>query len=890
MEQSYVYKDVRVPEVLRGIINHIGEVESYREELHNLGNQWDLLTILGQMGGTGTDMSGTREGFAKLTSELLAQLGLETLKKTVQDMGAKAQVAVDIVIRNLFERTADIGFLATDDDIRDFITSCSTHQGEAGGTPFTEDIVENGGQDAACAKLSKEGSAGLTPRAHLLKRFQEYVATYSVYFNIILLDDKGRVLLQLDKDNPVRTSWDPLILEALTTTVEYVEVFRQSDLVPGSDKSLIYAYRITESNDKDSRSLGVLCLCFRFENEMEGIFANLRGEHDWSVMTILDKTGAVIASSDIHHIPLGARLPMAVNEGFRVVRFAGRSYLAKTCATKGYQGFFGLGWFGHVMLPLAHAFEQSGARDLRSRVGEEILRAVLDDPRLFSEALRSIPVQAERIQRELERTVWNGNVRETDSRSKVLLWNISDAGARTKQVFEQSINNLHETVVSAILDDVEFQAALSVDIMDRNLYERANDCRWWALTTAFRRILAQPAISDADARTIAGILGYINGLYTVYTNLFVYDRQGRILAVSNPSEGHLAGSAINADWMRRTLALGHSQQYSVSPFEKTRFYGNRPTYIYGAVITSLDRPDEAVGGIGIVFDSEPQFKAMLQDSLPRDERGAVVQGCFGVFADRDRSIISSTDAGHAVGTTLRVDEAFFALKPGDGRGSIIVYLDHYSAVGARCGSGYREFKVKDGYDNDVIGMVFVPLASVSEAKGEARPQERRASIQVSRTRTGGKDCIEVASFFIGDRWLGINADHVLEAINPEGITIIPGAHKFVVGKVFYHGDPIPVVDIRQELRLPPKDINLETQIVVAKAGATKVGLLVDGLGEIPEVCLDRVEMANGLLDSQENYVECVIKPEPQSAGGNMLVVLDPERLVRYLVKGKEKKQ
>jgi len=36
-------------------------------------------------------------------------------------MEAKAQVAVDIVIRNLFERTADIGFLATDDDIREFI-------------------------------------------------------------------------------------------------------------------------------------------------------------------------------------------------------------------------------------------------------------------------------------------------------------------------------------------------------------------------------------------------------------------------------------------------------------------------------------------------------------------------------------------------------------------------------------------------------------------------------------------------------------------------------------------------------------------------------------------------------------------------------------------------
>lgn len=879
MDQVYVYKDVEIPRKLLGIINHMEDVESYREELHNLGNQWDLLTILGQMGGTGTDMTGTRAGFSRLTSELLAQLALETLKKTVQDMGAKAQVAVDIVIRNLFERTADIGFLATDDDIRDFLKSrvVSRH-----------DQPQDHLQDQA-----KEDHTTIFPdrvhspeQAHLVKRFQEYVAKYSVYFNIILLTPDGNVLVQLDKNNKVASSTDPLISEALNTTADYVEVFRYSDLLPDQERSLIYAYRVTQGNDKDSGALGVLCLCFRFENEMEGVFANLRGEGDWSVITILDKQGTVIASSDAYHIPLGAEMSMALNQEYKVVRFAGRPYLAKTCATKGYQGFFGLGWYGHVMLPLTHAFEQDGGRNLRSRVGEDILGAVLGDPRLFSESLRSIPVQAERIQRELERTVWNGNVRETDSRSKVLLWNISDAGARTKQVFEQSINNLHETVVSAILDDVAFQAALSVDIMDRNLYERANDCRWWALTSAFRRVLAQPSVSDQDARTISGILAYINGLYTVYTNLFVYDQQGRILAVSNPAEAHLVGTAINADWMRKTLALGHSQQYSVSPFEKTRFYDSRPTYIYGAVITDPRQPDEAVGGIGIVFDSEPQFQAMLRDSLPRDEKGEIVQGCFGVFVDRQRTIISSTDPELMIGGTLDIEPSFCDLKPGEGRASIIVYQNHYYAVGARSSSGYREFKVKDGYRNEVVGMVFVPLATVRETSvRDAGP--RKASMQVSRTRTGQKDCIEVASFFIGDRWLGINADLVLEAINPEGITTIPGSHSFVIGKVLYNGDPIPVVDIRQELRLPPKEFDVNTQIVVAAAGDSKMGLVVDALGEIPEVCIDRVNASNGLLDSQENYVEAVIKPDADAPGSSLLVVLDPERLVRHLVKGKK---
>ena len=462
------------------------DVEGYREELHNLGNQWDLLTILGQMSGTGTDMTGTRKGFQRLTSELLGQLGLETLKKVVQEIDSKAQVAVDIVIRNLFERTADIGFLATDDDIREFLVEVSG---------LVRQMDEPGLSGDQVAELEGLRSGHVE---RIVARFQEYVDKYSVYSNIILMDTGGRVMAQLDPDNDIDHSGDPLINEALVTTGEYVEVFRRTDLISSGEESLIYAYRVTETNDPESDPLGVLCLCFRFENEMEGVFRNLGKEGEWSVMTLLDKTGRVIASSDEHHIPLGAELDSDLDAKFKIMQFAGREYLATTCATKGYQGFFGLGWFGHVMIPLEHAFAR--AMDMNQSVKQSVLEAVMNDPRLFSRELRSIPLQAEHIQRELERTVWNGNVRESDGQSKVLLWNISDAGARTKMVFEQSIGNLHETVVSGILNDVEFQASLAVDIMDRNLYERANDCRWWALTSAFRKILSQQEISHPGRR------------------------------------------------------------------------------------------------------------------------------------------------------------------------------------------------------------------------------------------------------------------------------------------------------------------------------------------------------------------------------------------------------
>ncbi|WP_461208305.1 hypothetical protein [Desulfocurvus sp. DL9XJH121] len=83
----------------------MADVEGYREEPGNLGNQRELLPILGRMNGTGTNMTATRQRFQRLTSKLLAQVGLEPLKKTVQEMDGKAQVCVDIVIRHLFERT-----------------------------------------------------------------------------------------------------------------------------------------------------------------------------------------------------------------------------------------------------------------------------------------------------------------------------------------------------------------------------------------------------------------------------------------------------------------------------------------------------------------------------------------------------------------------------------------------------------------------------------------------------------------------------------------------------------------------------------------------------------------------------------------------------------------
>ena len=840
------YKGMELDDGLSDLIRHMDSVEEYRETLQTLQGVWDNLTLLGQLSGTGTDMSGTRQAFQRLTCDLLNSLGRETRKKTVQEMRAKAQVAVDIMIRNLFERTADIGFLATDDDLRAYLESIA-------------------------------GANGADPnaRARLESRFEEYARKYSVYNDILLLTPDGRVHAQLDKAHRVETSADPLIRASLETRDAYVETFRASDLQPGVPAALIYSYRVT---NRDGRPLGVLCLCFRFANETAGIFANLAGPGDWSVITLLDESGHVIASSDAWQVPVGAPLERVPHQDWKVVRFAGREYLATTRATRGYQGYMGPGWYGHVMLPLEHAFGQAATGSL-DQVDPEILAGVMANPDLFDQRLRDIPAQAEQIQRELNRSVWNGNVRHSgDGKSlnpafsKVLLWEISNTGLKTRDVFERSISNLHETVVSAILENSRFLASLAMDIMDRNLYERANDCRWWALTSAFRERLAAP-LDEAGGRAIGDILAYINGLYTVYDNLLVFDRQGRVVAVSNPEYASLRGTLLVDDWVKQTLALRDSQSYTVSTFGATPLYRERPTYIYAAAIRAPGG-DQAVGGIGIVFDSAPQFEAMLSDALP----GA---GSFGVIAQKDRRVVASTRADLQPGDSLDLPAHFFAGEAG--QSGIVVLQDRYYAVGTCASRGYREYKgPEDAYRNDVIALVFIPLGEV--AAGEARPRTAEPSrLGLAGVSRGDGETVEIATFHVGGQWFGVHSNQVMEAIEARGLTSVPGTARNLFGYIMFRERVMAVINLAVLLGADAPLTNAVLggrQIVVLRDEAPNgpMGLLVDHLGEIPEVPRERIERISAMLGGDNQLAESMVKKTAGDTSQEMLVLLSAERI------------
>ena len=132
-----------------------------------------------------------------------------------------------------------------------------------------------------------------------------------------------------------------------------------------------------------------------------------------------------------------------------------------------------------------------------------------------------MPVRAREIQRRLDRMVWNGRIHqaaESNAFSRSLLEEIAATGRKTKDQFERASSELLATVAAGLLGEARFLADLAVDVLDRNLYERANDCRWWATS---------PVLATMDAGTARTTLAHINSLYTVYANVLLFDTQGR---------------------------------------------------------------------------------------------------------------------------------------------------------------------------------------------------------------------------------------------------------------------------------------------------------------------------------------------------------------------------
>ncbi|WP_207393300.1 chemotaxis protein CheW [Duganella aceris] len=840
---------------------HMPDVARCEQALRELNQMWRLIESSAKMN-CPTEarlllpaMVATRTGFAHLEQALVANLVQEKVRHVLAKLGTQARYAIDILVRNLFERTADVGFLATDADLCRFVAGLDA----AGG-------AENDAMDAARRRLAS------------------YRDKYTVYDEIVLLDLDGRVLVQADTATPLGRSADPLLRQTLDTD-GYVETFRATDLRPGKPRALVYSHRML--HPETGEPAGVLCLCFNFEQEMDAIFAAYRDPSHRANMLLLDAHNRVISSADPLWIPAGVQVPTNPDGQPRLLMFGGREYLVRTFGSEGYQGYPGpAGWKGQLMIPVDLAFRDTGAGSATlAGVDPQLMQGLLSHAEAFSPQLHELMSSVTRTTRTIERIVWNGKVTSAASdatqangshsggvnKLNTVLDQITETGERSDALFSRSIQDLYQTVLTSSISEAELTSQLLVDMLDRNLYERANDCRWWALSAQLRRGLAQPSVEQTQA--IADVLAYINSLYTVYARLFVYDRAGRIIASTGDQDA--VGGHVDADTLTRVCALRGELDHYAQPFAPSALYGGAPTFIYHAAIRHPEQGATVVGGIGIVFDAGPELRNMLRSGVAGR---ANMQACFVTPSGR---VLAGTADGCRPGDQLELDAGLLAqamARAGNEAGGVARIMQHdgqYVIAACTRAGGYREFRAGDGVEEPVLAVLLQSFGPVREGLRQAQP-----AVRIERRSDTGPD---FAIFYAGRTLMALRAAQIQEAVpfakvqkaagnNPArlGMLDVPLAG----GKKHF----VWVFDLALLATGKPGVATESSQVMLVHLGESTIGLMVDDLHSVHQ--FDAADMTGSPLGSDDSAMAPRLIKANQ---GNLLIQeIDIERLFARL--------
>jgi len=169
-------------------------------------------------------------------------------------------------------------------------------------------------------------------------------------------------------------------------------------------------------------------------------------------------------------------------------------------------------------------------------------------------------------------------------------------------------------------------AATAIDIVDRNLYERSCDVRWWATEDALVRAMTHR--TPQNLRQASRRLGVILDSYTVYLDLVICDLQGNVLANGRPDRWSSSGlNVADREWFLSARRTASGEEFGFEGVHASALVNGKPVLVYSCLIRKGGEVrGEPVGVLGIVFDWEALGTVVAQraaDTLATETDRAV---------------------------------------------------------------------------------------------------------------------------------------------------------------------------------------------------------------------------------------------------------------------------
>lgn len=542
----------------------------------------------------------------KQTIQEINALSREIENKSISIQGSRltnlALTNIRLVDRNLFERAADVRWWATDDIL--------------------------------IKSLLKNNSLAFEEAAN---RLGVILKSYTVYYDLILCDTEGnckcsgKSKFNLSGINFSDKTWFKTAMSSTSGDEYGFDTVHHSPRI-NDDYTVIYSCKIHQDGNPENRVIGVLGAVFKWKEFAQKIVNETPLSPEEKTKTrvlICDGEGNILADTKerilAQKIKFNGKDELFQKEkGFAVVEKNEIKKLVCHALSPGFEGYKSKNWHSLIIQDM----EMNCHNQDLDRDDDESLDSIINLISNLSEKTQQTIAEINKINDEthvlsLNAAIEAARVGDEGRGFGVIAKFIGDLSKTTAEITTKMDSNTQKKI--AVLntslssnsrqikgDRLSNLSFTNIDLIDRALYERTADVRWWATENSIINALNQKTNDSKDmlSARLATILKY----YTIYDDLIVCDMSGNVVANANSSNSLRESNMKNTSWFQNALKTQNGDAYGMDLIQEQKEDTITSLVFSCKVHRNDDISRKVLGILGIVFKWEEFVKEIFRET------------------------------------------------------------------------------------------------------------------------------------------------------------------------------------------------------------------------------------------------------------------------------------
>ncbi|MES2624855.1 MAG: methyl-accepting chemotaxis protein [Pseudomonadota bacterium] len=240
--------------------------------------------------------------------------------------------------------------------------------------------------------------------------------------------------------------------------------------------------------------------------------------------------------------------------------------------------------------------------------------------------------------------VVSGEMKSLSDKTTIVTDKMRNDTSKAIEELKTISNDIATNVRGTRLSDL---ALTNIDLIDRNLYERSCDVRWWATDSSLVDALAE---QDKDALAFASKrLGIILNAYTVYFDLILCNDKGEVVARGRPGKYRGNSNQTSEPWFRAAMNSASGDDYGFQTVHASPLVDRQRALIYSAAVREGGKTHgKILGALGIVFNYDNLAQVLMISTPVGDEMKDLTRVCI----TDDKGLVLADSANRILAETL----------------------------------------------------------------------------------------------------------------------------------------------------------------------------------------------------------------------------------------------